>query len=292
MSAILHSAWVWTLRVLAHLGLSLWVTVAGLVIALGPLLLSSLLLHLVSWRVEKRSVQLIGIKGYLALFGWVGTPVHELGHALMCLLFRHRIEEMRLFRPDPKTGTLGYVSHTYNPRSVYQQCGNLFIALGPMLLGGTLVALAAHFLCGVSLASLVAIHGPTHAPDSVSAAALAWAGQWWDTLAAALAGLTRVSDWRTWLFLYLALAVGSHAGLSPADLRSGLLGLGFLSALLFLAVLVAGLLTPIPLTAFAVPANLLAPVSAAIVIAAAVNLPVWILGETIGAAQALWHRGR
>ena len=31
-----------------------------------------------------------GRKGFL-LTAWIGVPIHELGHAIMCVLFRHKI---------------------------------------------------------------------------------------------------------------------------------------------------------------------------------------------------------
>ena len=63
---------------------------------------------------------------------WFGTPVHELGHALMCLLFAHRIEHIRLF--STRHGS-AQVQHSYNKRNLYAVFGNFWIGLGPIFTG-------------------------------------------------------------------------------------------------------------------------------------------------------------
>lgn len=65
----------------------------------------------------------------------VGTPVHEAGHAVMCILFFHKITSLSLWQPRNPNGVLGYVEHSYNKKNPYKVLGNLFIGLGPIFSG-------------------------------------------------------------------------------------------------------------------------------------------------------------
>ena len=76
-----------------------------------------------------------GGRGIIYATSIIGTPVHELGHALMCLIFGHRIQDMCIWCPDSGDGTLGYVEHSYNRRNIYQRLGNMFIGMGPIFSG-------------------------------------------------------------------------------------------------------------------------------------------------------------
>ncbi len=71
----------------------------------------------------------------------IGTPVHELGHAMFAVIFGHKITSMKLFHVDKETGSLGHVEHSYKKKNVYQQMGNFFIGIGPILLGSAVLIL-------------------------------------------------------------------------------------------------------------------------------------------------------
>lgn len=65
----------------------------------------------------------------------IGTPIHELGHALMCLLFGHKIQSIKLWSPTHPNGVYGYVEHSYNRKNPWARLGCLFIGLGPIFSG-------------------------------------------------------------------------------------------------------------------------------------------------------------
>ena len=121
-------------------------TLAQIGIFFVPGLIFTVVVNYVSTLLQKRALLTIGRGWFLGLFGWLGTIIHELGHAFFCIVFRHKITEMKLFDPDPETGTLGYVQHTYEPSSPYQTAGNFFVGIGPILIGAALIYLALFLL--------------------------------------------------------------------------------------------------------------------------------------------------
>ncbi|MCJ7605727.1 MAG: hypothetical protein MUO19_06810 [Dehalococcoidales bacterium] len=202
-----------------------------------------LLLHFVSHLTFKSLENAFGSRG-MYLVAWLGTPVHELGHALFCLLFLHRIEEIKFFEPDPVTGTLGYVHHTWDKRNLWAVLGNFFIGVGPVLIG-----------CGVLFGLFYwLVPGSTGAWNSISASVGA-AGDFtaWESYAAvfgdsslvlvkALFTFENLGTWQFWVFLYLAVCVASNVRLSPSDAKGALSGLGCI-VLPFLALNLIGMLT-------------------------------------------------
>jgi hypothetical protein len=175
---------------------------------------------------------------------WLGTPIHELGHALFCVIFLHRIVEIKFFKPDPLTGTLGYVSHTWNKLNPWAVLGNFFIGIGPVLLGCAALFATFYFLIPDSsrvwdsIIFKVGEMGEGNSPGSYLAAfqgsSLA--------LVKLIFTLSNLTSWQFWVFVYLSICVASNIRLSPSDIKGSLAGLGCI-VLIFLLINFLGLIT-------------------------------------------------
>jgi len=171
----------------------------------------------------------------IILTGWLGTPVHELGHAFFCLIFLHRIDKIRLFNFDPVDGSLGYVHHSYNRNNLYQRIGNLFIGAGPVIFGaGVLYAVMFFLLPNPESITTVISSSDLHFGNIMNLS-----HQWEYIANAGKEIITSIfhpgnfSNISFWIFIYLSLAIASHMELSPSDLKSMLSGLGILALFLF-----------------------------------------------------------
>lgn len=89
----------------------------------------------------------------------LGTPVHELGHAAMCLLFGHKIIRMKLWNPRGRDGLYGYVEHSYHRKNLWARMGNLFIGMGPLFSGLGVVVLTLWLCFPTAWASYLATTG-------------------------------------------------------------------------------------------------------------------------------------
>ena len=217
-------------------GAALLETALQLAVTLGPGLALGAALHGLAAFVERRAGHWLGGAAYV-LFGWLGTAVHETGHALFCLLFGHRITGIKLFDFAPRDGTRGQVSHTWDPRNPWQQAGNFFIGVGPILFGTAVIVVAARLLLGAEAFARMAEPLPSGGSLRSAGEWLALAGHVARGAGAALAPLLdphRWLGWRPWVLLYVTFAVGSSVSLSGPDLKGALAGLGALALLVLL----------------------------------------------------------
>lgn len=155
----------------------------------------------------------------------VGTPVHEISHALLCFPFFHKISEVALFKPDG-SGTLGYVIHSYNPANIWQQIGNFFIGVAPLLGGTAAIYLFTYWFLpyGENVISVI---------DSLSAQFRHTSGftTFLSALYEAVIQLVSVlwviaqhSPGKFALWTYLTAAIALHMSPSPADLKGSFKG--------------------------------------------------------------------
>lgn len=142
------------LDILSYLWQVVLTTVTQIFILLGPLILLAYIMHLIAKKNEYLSYRVMGRKAYLYGFAWLGTSVHELGHAFFAKIFRHKITDMALFTPHSNDGSLGHVNHSFNPKSTYQRIGNFFIGIGPILFGAILLYIMSWLLFGFSFSKM------------------------------------------------------------------------------------------------------------------------------------------
>lgn len=172
----------------------------------------------------------------------LGTPVHELGHAIMCLIFGHSVEKIVLWRPEGlKDGTMGYVTHGYNTKNLYHQFGNLFIGVAPIFSGMAVLTLALHFCF------------PQTIQKYFSATELL-VKQGDAGLSLILEGLKMVPNlilefksdavpvWVRILGLLVMLSVSLHINLSVADIRGAALAIPMYLVLVLLVTIVTALI--------------------------------------------------
>lgn len=185
------------------------------------------------------------------LTGYVGTPIHEYSHALMCVLFGHTVKKISLFGDSKRSKTLGYVEHTYYRKNLYQQIGNFFIGISPILAGGAVILLLVRILVPDMF---FAMKGEIAQMRTVLVT-----GFDADAVSALLGGIPAMLgsffspenflNWRWWICMVLSFAIAIHMEVSRSDIRSGLRGLLVITCMLLVADVILGLLFPKALSA-------------------------------------------
>jgi len=219
MNQILHTILDYLLNVLKATGIQLF-------ILLGPLLFLSFLMNYIAKANESLSYKVLGRTIYLYGFGWLGTSVHELGHAIFAIIFRHKINDIVLFSPNSEGGSLGHVNHSYNKKSIYQNIGNLFIGIGPIILGSLTLLLITYFLYQFNLATIsvtINIESFLHFENFKAMIIQLWHSIY-QYFRFVLFGELR-TWWRISLLFYCLYSIGSSITLSPSDIKSAFRGL-------------------------------------------------------------------
>ncbi len=170
-----------------------------------------------------------GKRWWFTLFLAPGTILHELSHLIVAWVMRCKIEKVKLFSPNPKTGVLGYVSYR-RPYDKWVTFREFAIGFAPFFgVGATLLAFNLFF--GGNMMTAISAPAP-HDTGSYLALASALA----NSLAMSAQSLSYASPY-LWIFLYLQFCFGLGAAPSPVDFRGAFTSLfkNILSTIMFLA---------------------------------------------------------
>lgn len=228
--------------ILSYLWQSLSATSIQILVLLGPGLLLTLILNFETGFIQNRAINTLGRGWYLGLFGWLGTIIHELGHAVFCIIFGHKITDLKLFNPDPETGTLGYVKHSYNRTNLYQLVGNFFIGIGPILLGTAIIFILSYWLLGLNSFNLSNNFSFTSSQlNSWDAFTQLLQNSWNSSgnLLVEIFSWQHISSWQLYAYIYLVFAIGISITLSPSDIKGAIGGFMVIVILIFMLNLAA-----------------------------------------------------
>ncbi|MEM7452922.1 MAG: hypothetical protein AAF456_01080 [Planctomycetota bacterium] len=210
-----------------------------LVVLAAPFLVFTIIVHLLERTIQRRLAERFGWRSVLWT-GWLGTPVHELSHALMCVLFRHKIDELALFEPDRRTGRLGYVKHSFRRGNWFQELGNVFIGMAPLAGGSIALALLLWMFYPDAAGAAIESGKGEESATGLAAAFDLMTGS-------ALAVCSEILNWqnlftlRFWVFMYLVLCVGGHMAPSASDYAGASRGVFLLLVIVVIVVLILAL---------------------------------------------------
>ncbi|KHD85058.1 hypothetical protein [Heyndrickxia ginsengihumi] len=201
-------------------------SIIELISLVGVMIVVGLLLGYLEMWSSQNVGRAFGWKGIM-MTAWFGTPIHELSHAFMCVIFRHRITEIKLIQWKRADGVLGYVRHEYNPGSIYQRVGNFFIGIAPVIVGILVLMFGMYELLPSSYDRFIdTVHAnidlslTPNAGEIFHIIALSMG-----TVITSLFTLNNVLNPLFWVYLILAICLSSHIALSSADLKGAYNGI-------------------------------------------------------------------
>lgn len=232
-------------RILDVLWQNTWLTLQIAIAMFGLMFLIGMALYLLARFSRNTFAKTLGPRAEVFITAWIGTPVHELGHAFFCLLFGHKIKSVKLFTPNSKDGTLGSVEHSFNKKNLYHRIGGFFIGAGPVMFGSLVILALLHFLMPQGKQIIATLQSDSFALHQADAGIPAYLrmvfeGLW--TVGASMFSAENFNKWQFWLFLYLTMAIATHMELSPADLKEMAIGFLFIFLVMYVITLIYSLI--------------------------------------------------
>ena len=183
-----------------------------------PLGIIGFFMHFCTDTLRNRISAKVGSR-FFVYFTCVGTVVHELSHALACIIFNHKINKISLFSPQAD-GVLGYVQHSYDDQNLYQRIGCFFIGIAP-LIGG----IASTYFLSILLLPENICYKFSQSYNPFLIFELIFDPSFYLNI-------------KSYIWLYLIFSIMLHTTLSPADLEGSKVGSVLLIAVLLIVSLV------------------------------------------------------
>jgi len=175
----------------------------------------------------------------VSITAFIGVPIHELSHALFCIIFRHKIAKVVLLQKRDENGVLGYVSHSYNTKSIYQNAGNFFIGIAPIFGGIAAIITLMHFLIPGTYDKFITMSMNNLSTMDITGINLNGVFNSYIDLIKIIFSFKNFANPLFILFLFLAICISSHISLSSADIKGASKGL-FIIFLIILALNIFG----------------------------------------------------
>jgi hypothetical protein len=182
----------------------------------------------------------IGYFGTL-FFGIIGVPIHEMSHLFMCIIFKHTVTEVSLFRPTKGRydNILGFVKHKYNKNSIYQTAGCFFIGIAPMIIGSSIIVFIINLIFPTIIENLVSFNNF----DSLQLSNLT-STIFFNTklIFTTIFHLSNITNIYFWISIYIIVSITLHMTISKADFDNALSGFALLEIIIFIIALLSNIL--------------------------------------------------
>lgn len=162
----------------------------------------------------------------LMITGLIGVPIHELSHAFFAVLFGHKVDKIKLLQKPDKNGVMGYVQHSYNQGSIYQQVGNFFIGIAPIFGGIFSIIALMRFTIPQAYNKFVYILSESLNITALNKGTMEGIINSYRELVKIIFSLKNFENPYFYLFLFISICISSHISLSYADIKGASRGLG------------------------------------------------------------------
>lgn len=170
----------------------------------------------------------------LMITGVIGVPIHELSHGIFAFLFRHKISKIKLFQRPDLNGIMGYVRHSYNQNSIYQQVGNFFIGIAPIFGGTISIVTLMRFIIPETYNKFIQVLVKSINVTEISKDSMEGIINSYLYLIKNIFSLQNFKNPYFYIFIFLTISISSHISLSSADIKGASKGLWVIFLILFI----------------------------------------------------------